>query len=180
MVGARAGIMIAMRLFLACALLAACTSEPEPAFGLVGVVQNQLQSGSTIGLWQVQQPRIYTYKFGDGEASRIEFGISYPTDPPPAALDARGFGVGLVGQLPGIATTPTGEIDVDNIRLIGLSTDSAVIFKTPGASDPAWLDQFPDGYSCGVCDRDASPNGFVPADCTFVTVVGFFGPPCAW
>jgi len=171
-------------IILACAcssVVSGCATDPPPAFGLVGVVDDQFEQGSTIGLWKVTDPSAYTYKFGDGQATPTEFGISFRIDPPPAqAIDGDGVGVAFIGLLPGIATVVEGEVEPANLRLIGMSTESAVIFRSPQSNGPAWTDRFPEGYACGVCDRSAQPNTFVPADCTFVTIERIFDNPCAY
>lgn len=59
-----------------------------------------------------------------------------------------------------------------------MTPDSAVIFKTIDAAGPAWIDDFPDGFSCAVCDRNAQPALFRAADCTFVTIERIFDNPC--
>ena len=83
-------------------------------------------------------------------------------------------------MLPGLATAPEGEIDPARINQIGGSTDTAVIFKTSGATGPAWLADFPDGFSCAICLREQQPDGFAPVDCTFVTVEPVFTNRCTW
>jgi hypothetical protein len=159
-------------------LAAACSSEPAPAFLAFGVVEGQFETGSTIGLW-TQPGR--TVKFGDGEASTIEFEIGFRIDPPlPATLDDDGIGVAMIGMLPGRATIAEGEIDPTQLQLIGLSTDTAVIYKTVPGNGPAWSTQFPVGYSCGVCNRGDSPATYTPADCTFVTIEPVVSDPCVW
>ena len=160
--------------------LAACSSDPNAAFGFEGVVQDELVTGSAIGLWTSAQPTVHTFKFGDGQATPTAFGLGFRFDPPlDGALDTDGIGVAQIGMLPGVATVPDGDVDTTQLNLIGLSTDSAVIYKSPGATGPAWTDAFPDGYACGVCVR-GTPDTFTPADCTFVTIERFFSDPCRW
>lgn len=160
--------------------LTACSSQELPAFTAFGPVQNVLQPGSTLGLWDVRTPEPLTYNFGTGQASTIEFFIDFDAEPPDAALEAGQFGVAFVGMLPGNAIAPEGPVEPGDLRLIGSSTDSAVIFKQPGASGPAWLAEFPDGFACGLCVRDEQPNRFAPVDCTFVTIEAAFLDRCMW
>ncbi len=159
----------------------ACTPQEDPlAFGFLGPVENVFQGGSTIGLWEVRTPEPLTYKFGDGQATASEFSLEFRLEPPDEALENGEFGVGFVGMLPGLATAPEGEIDPERINQIGGSTDTAVIFKRPGATGPAWLADFPDGFSCAICLREQQPDGFAPVDCTFVTVEPVFTNRCTW
>lgn len=161
--------------------LAACTAEEDPpAFGFAGPVEAVFQGGSTIGLWDVRTPAPVTYKLGDGRASPSEFFLEIPVEPPAAALENGEFGVMFVAMLPGLATAPEGEVDAAQFNQIGGSTDTAVIFKTPGATGPAWLAEFPDGFSCALCLREDQPDGFAPVDCTFVTVEPAFTNRCTW
>lgn len=159
-------------------VLAACSSEAPLAFEVFGPVEDQFQAGSTIGIWTLPDR---TVKFGDGQASPFEFEIGFRLDPPlPGTLDDSGIGVAMVGMLPGRATINEGEIDPSVPQLIGLSTDSAIIYKSPGALGPTWTQAFPDGYSCGVCDSTELPDTYVPADCTFVTIERVVAEPCTW
>jgi len=159
--------------------MTACQAEPPPvAFEMFGVVHNEGVTGSTIGLWVLPDR---TVKFGEGDAGIDIFSISFRLDPPiPEALDGNGIGVGFVGMLRGLAIAPEGEIDPTAIQLIGLSTDSAVIYKTLPGDGPFWITRFPLGYSCGVCDRGITPNAWIPADCTFVTIEPVFDNPCGF
>lgn len=168
-----------MRASLAIAL-AACSPPDDPAaFALLGPVDGVFQGGSTIGLWEVRTPVPRTYKFGDGQATPSEFDLGFTTDPPAEALEAGAFGVAFVGMLPGLATLPDGEV-TGPINLIGGSTDTAVIFKPAGATGPAWLADFPAGFSCALCLREQQPDGFAPVDCTFVTVEAALFDRCVW
>jgi hypothetical protein len=161
--------------------LVACTPQDDPpAFGFLGPVENVFQGGSTIGLWEVRTPSPLTYKFGEGQATAREFSLEFRLDPPDEALEDSEFGVGFVAMLPGLATAPEGAVDPNMINQIGGSTDTAVIFKKPGATGPAWLADFRDGFSCAICLREEQPDGFAPVDCTFVTVEPGFTNRCTW
>lgn len=161
-------------------LVGCAPQEDPPAFAFLGPVQNVFQQGSTIGLWEVRTPAPLTFKFGDGQATPTEFALEFLREPPADALEAGQFGVGFVGMLPGLATVPEGEVEPAQLNLIAGSTDGVVIFKTPGATGPAWLNDFPDGFSCGFCLRDQQPDGFGPVDCTFVTIEGARNDICVW
>lgn len=169
-----------MRALLLISLVACGPQDDPPAFGFLGPVENVFEGGSTIGLWEVRTPEPLVYKFGDGQATSREFSLEFRLEPPEEALEAGEFGVGFVAMLPGRATAPEGEIRPQTLNQIGGSTDTAVIFKTPGATGPAWLADFPDGFSCAICLREQQPDGFAPVDCTFVTVEPVFINRCTW
>ncbi len=168
-----------VREFLLIAVASCAPVEDPPEFAFLGPVQNVMRSGSTIGLWEVRTPEPIAFKFGDGQATLSEFALSFRVEPPDDALEAGQFGVGFVALLPGLATLPDGPVD-GRIVVIGGSTDTAVIFKKPGATGPAWLASFDDGFSCGICLREEQPDGFAPVDCTFVTIEGAFDNRCVW
>jgi len=149
-------------------------------FAVFGPVNNVLDQGSAIGLWEVRTPAPITFKLGDGRAFPSEFSLEFFREPPEDALEAGQFGVAFVAMLPGLSTVPDGEIAPAMLNQIGGSTDTAVIFKTPGAVGPGWLASFPDGFSCALCLREDQPDGFAPVDCTFVTIERAFSNRCTW
>jgi hypothetical protein len=163
-------------------LIAACgPDEGDPAFAFLGEVADQRDRGSVIGLFTVTTPVAYTFKFGSGSATPLQFGLEFLTDPPAEAIDGNGIGVALVGELPGLSAIPDGEVDVDALRLIGLSTDTAVVFKTEAAAGPAWATAFPTGFSCGRCVRVVDgPDELEPVNCTFVVIERAIEDPCVW
>jgi hypothetical protein len=169
-----------MRLALV-VVLAGCGVDPtDEAFGFLGQVEDLEQSASTIGLWIVSEPPpVHTYKLGDGSAVVNQFDISFDTEPPEPALNAGGFGVAQIGLLPGLATVPDGSVDVGNLRLIGLTTNHAVVFKRPGATGPAWVAAFPDGFSCGRCVRGPIDE-LEPTPCALVVAERVIVDPCVW
>jgi hypothetical protein len=161
-------------------LLAACTPDDEIAFGMVGEVADSFGRGSTLGIWTVSRGP-YTYKFGSGASSPTIFDLAFRSDPPLDAIDSFGIGVAQVGMLPGIATVPDGVIMLEDLALIGLSAETAIIFKTPGSFGNGWSDAFPDGFSCGQCVHETdAPDHFVPIDCTFVVIETSFVDQCVW
>lgn len=146
---------------------------------MLGVVDDVFEPGTALGLFEVRTPEPITYKLGDGQATPAEFSLEFRLDPPAEALEPTGFGVAYVGMLPGLATVPDGPVE-GRLRLIGMSTDTVVIYKSPGATGPAWLADFPDGFSCGLCLREQQPDGFAPVDCTFVEIEFPFTNVCVW
>lgn len=163
---------------------AGCAAAPDDeAFGLIGEVADQTENGSSIGLWLVSSPPpAYYFKLGDGSTAGNQFGLAFPTDPPADAINDDGIGVALVGLLPGIATIGDGVVELSQLRLIGLTTNHAVIFKTPEATGAEWAVQFPAGFSCGRCVRDAGDglDAFEPTPCVLIVIEAVFDDPCRW
>lgn len=166
-----------------CALivgLSACADPDEDAFRFVGEVADFPGNGSTIGLFDIPGMTAF-YKFGDGSTVFNQFDLAFETEPPIEALDAGGFGVAYVGLLPGLATVPEGPVDPGLIALRGISENHAIIFKTPGATGPEWLDGFPDGFTCAQCVRPGTAlETFEPVGCTFVVAQAFAQTVCNW
>jgi hypothetical protein len=170
------GYHLSMRAFVLVAL-AACSPTDDVEFAFLGTVVGVNQGGSTIALWEVHTPEPYSFKFGDGQATPAQFDLGFRLEPPDDALEGD-FGVGIAVMLPGLSTAPEGPLDPAQLNAIGRSSN-AVIFKRPGATGPAWLDEFADGFSCGFCVRDTAPATFAPVDCTFVEIRPF-NDPCNW
>jgi hypothetical protein len=162
------------------ALLACCAPDPPDAvFGFAGRIEDTQQRASTIGLF-VLPPEPMHYKLGDGTTVIGQFDLFFARNPPSAALD-RGVGVALVGLLPGIATLPDGPVDITEIRLIGITTEHAVVFKRPDVTEPAWIRRFDEGFSCGRCVRiPDAPDELEPVDCALVTIQAYGTNPCRW
>jgi hypothetical protein len=178
---------VAIRRFsYVCAItLAACSDgPPEPIFAVVGPTHNQTDAASAVGLFQVTADPAYTFKFGDGPTDALDglYELDFKTDPPEDALNAGGFGVAQVALLRGNRTTlPDGVVDLQ-FELDGLSTQSAIVFRAPGALGPDWTLAFPEGWSCGACQQVGAgmPDIFVPTACENVVVERFVAQSCAW
>jgi len=171
-----------MRFGVLAIVLCACGTELTEEFGFVGEVADHDQNASTVGLFVVSSASpVYFYKLGDGTTVANQFDLSFETEPPPDAINSDGIGVALIGLLPGLATIPDGVVEQQPL-LIGLSINHAVIFKTPGATGPAWSQQFPVGFSCARCVREAvALDTFEPAPCELVVVQALlFDDRCAW
>jgi hypothetical protein len=171
-----------MGAFVACLASACGLDPPDEEFGFVGEVADSSQNASAIGLFFVSSATpVYVYKLGDGSSVLNQFDISFETVPPPEALNSDGIGIAQIGLLPGIATVPDGIVDESGLRLIGLTSEHAVIFKSAGAVGPAWTQQFPEGYSCAQCVRDpVALDTFEPTLCALVVAERVFPDPCAW
>ncbi|HEU0034749.1 MAG TPA: hypothetical protein VFQ53_29195 [Kofleriaceae bacterium] len=172
-----------MRMVATLALLAACSDGTHEEFGFVGEVADQTRNGSVIGLFVVSTADpVYLYKLGDGSTVGSQFDISFDTVPPPEAINADGVGIAELGMLPGLSTIPDGVVAQSDLRLIGLSINTAVIYKAPGAAGPAWSTSFPEGFACARCVDD--PTGgldtFEPIDCSFVVVEAVTSGGCGW
>ena len=163
-----------------CCALVACSADPEPiAFGFAGRIEDTQQRASTVGLFD--RPDRSYFKLGDGTTVIGAFDLAFPREPPEAALETGGFGVALVGLLPGLATLPDGSVERGSINLIGLTERHAVIFKQPGALGPAWLEAFPEGFSCGEClTGSGTLEEFAPVDCGLVVIQAFAQRTCRW
>jgi hypothetical protein len=151
-------------------VLAACGPGPEAeAFGFVGELRNHPQRGTVISLWMVgTADPSYLFKFGDGTTVLDQFDMSYPSDPPAAAINSDGVGVAMMALLPGLATLPDGRTSLDELVLDGLTQAHAVVWKAPGAIGPAWAAAFPEGFSCGACLPGTSLDALGPVDCSFL------------
>ncbi|MBS1122151.1 MAG: hypothetical protein H6Q90_4379 [Deltaproteobacteria bacterium] len=164
--------------------LAACGSGPaDEAFGFVGEVADATQNGSVLGLFVVSStPPSRLYKLGDGSTVANQFDISFHAEPPADALNDDGVGVAVLGLLPGFATVADGAVDQGDLRLIGLSANHAVIFKTAGAAGPTWSQPFPSGFSCGACVHDPAGglDTFEPTACDRVVIEATIAAQCAW
>lgn len=171
-----------MRWVLAAMLAGACGPGPEDeAFGFTGETRDLDRNGVIISLWVVSSADPdYVYKFGHGSTVSNQFDVSYPSDPPPDAVNDGGVGVALLGFLPGLSTIPDGVTDPSRLRLLGISPNHAVIWKDVGAIGPAWNALFPTGWSCAQCVRNTPPllDTWEPVDCSFVIVHSTLAGQC--
>lgn len=167
-------------LLIACAL-AGCTDPPDQAFVVDGFVDVAVPpTGSVIGLWTIPGAAA-AYKLGDGIRVGARFTLGFETDPPAAALGADGIGVALAVMLPEFATVPDGPVE-DRLGVLGLSANTAVIYKRGDATGPAWAAAFPPRFSCAQCVR--SPTGGLDTweltPCAAVIIEGPADPTCQW
>ena len=163
-------------------LLAACSDPPSQAFvvdGFVDVTMNP--SASVIGLWELATDPPRYYKFGDGIRIDRRFTLGFDTEPPPGALNPDGIGVAYVIMLPEFTTVPDGLVDEDSLGVLGISGDTAVVYKLADATGPAWSAPLAPRFSCVQCIRDANGlDRFEQIACASVLVEGPGVPLCNW
>lgn len=166
---------------LAVALAAGCADPGTAVFGVDGFVDVALpQRGSVIALWTVKSATpSYVYKYGDGIRVGSQFALGWDEDPPIEALDTGGLGVAVFALLPEFTTVPDGKVDPDDLPIMGISSDTAVVYKTSGVPGPTWSAPLPPRFSCGSCLAPASP-GFELAPCAAVIIENPAAPLCPW
>ncbi len=161
-----------------------CGPGPDDElFGFVGEVADASENGTALGLFVVSStPPVYVYKLGDGSSVANQFDISFDAEPPTEAINSDGVGVAQIGLLPGLATVTDGVVVPDELRLVGITTNHAIIFKAAGAVGPAWSQLFPPGFSCAHCVRDTADglDTFEPAPCDRVVIEASQANPCVW
>lgn len=158
---------------MAILLVAACTrGEPSAqAFVVDGFVNvPTVSAGSVIGLWERAGAPATFYKLGDGPTLDNEFTLGFPTDPPPGALNADGIGVAYVLLLPELTTLPDGPVTLASLPAQGISTNGAIIYKTPDATGPAWSRDLPLRFSCVQCVRASGLDTFALQPCASILV----------
>lgn len=162
--------------------LVACTDPPKQAFVVDGYVDFATHPrGSVIGLWEIPGSPPRYYKLGDGVTLNSVFTLGFDYDPPPEALGADGIGVAYVIMLPELTTVPDGPLNPAALGELGVSSDTAVIYKQANAAGPAWSASFPTRFSCAQCIRN--PNGVDTYEliaCAGVLVETVGSPLCNW
>jgi hypothetical protein len=145
---------------------------PAPASGIV-VVAWVVSSGSPD----------YVYKFGQGASTETHYMVSFTGDPPAAALNSYGVGVGILAILaPGTTLPPDGIVSESAFNGAKFSTDYGIIFKAPNATSPAaWMQSFPQGFACGHCVRAATGfDSFEVTQCGNVQILTNPLGVCNW
>jgi hypothetical protein len=163
--------------------LVACSDPPKQAFvvdGYVNVVTDP--HASVIGLWQIPGSPAKYYKLGDGVRLSGRFTLGFDTDPPPEALGPDGIGVAYVAMLPELTTVPDGFVNMAAIGIIGISGETAIIYKQATATGPAWSTELIARFSCAQCVRNqgTKKDEFTLVPCAYVVVEGPASPTCAW
>jgi hypothetical protein len=144
-------------------------------FEVSGVVTGSTSPGKVAVLWAVSSGSPdYTYKFGDGNALVAGFTLSLTADPPAAAINSYGIGVGVVGLFATGTTIPDGVFNAATYPPLGFSGDYAIIWKDPTAAGLGqWDTAFAPRYSCGKC-KLAQPgmtfDSFELTPCANVTI----------
>ncbi len=164
------------------AALAGCNGGPQEAFvvdGFVDVAPNP--RAAVIGLFELPTTPPTYYKLGDGVRLDRNFTLGFDTDPPRDALGPDGVGVAYVVMLPELTTVPDGPVDPATLGILGISSDTAVIYKLADATAPAWASPFAPRFSCAQCQRSSNGlDSFTLAACASVLVEGPASPTCNW
>ncbi len=133
---------------------------PAPPPGSKAIVLWPVSSGSPD----------YTYAFGAGSSSGTDVYVTFTTDPPLEALNSGKLGVGIVGLVDASVDIPEGKLAKGAIKSFTyFAPDHAVIFRntTESAVSTGWDMSFPQGFSCGVCERhDSGFDSFTKVDCS--------------
>jgi len=162
--------------------VAACSDPPKEAFVVDGFVDVATSPNAwVIGLWELRGSPARYYKQGDGLRLNARFTLGFDTDPPPEALNSDGIGVAMVAMLPELTTVPDGFVDSATLGILGLSANTAIIYKEFDATGPAWTQSFGPRFSCAQCVRN--PNGLDTYEliaCASVIVEGPADPLCNW
>jgi hypothetical protein len=162
--------------------LVACSEPPKKAFVVDGYanVTNDPHA-SVIGLWQIPGSPAKYYKLGDGVRLNTQFTLGFDTDPPPEALGPDGIGVAYVAMLPELTTIADGFVNMGAIGIVGISGETAVIYKEGRATGPAWSTSFAPRFSCAQCVRNQGrTDDFTLEACANVSIEGPASPTCAW
>ena len=167
---------------IAILLVAACSDPPKQAFvvdGFVDIATNP--SASVIGVWEIAGNPPTHYKLGDGVRLYEQFTLGFDIDPPPEALNPDGVGVALVIMLPELTTVPDGPVDLGRLGALGVSANTAIVYRTGTSDGPAWSDAMPLRFSCARCVRSGSNlDTYELAPCASVLVQSPVTPLCAW
>lgn len=139
--------------------------------------------GATFVAWVVSSGSPdYIYKFGEGTHTGTTFMVTLGTVPPPAAINSYGLAVGLVVVATAGTQPPDGMIDESALGGAAYSPNHAIIYKATGATGVDWMNDFPEGYACGVCvpDGNGTFDSFAPTACSNVEVVQGAEDGCNW
>ena len=135
-------------------------------------------SASVKTIWSVSSGSPdYAYAYGDGTSSNATFSTNFPMDPPAEALNADIVGVGILVLYTEGMTPADGKLASEAeifANAIGAAGQYAVIFKVKDDPlAPAWVKDFPAGYSCakGVpAPSGGTFDSFAPVDCAEVEI----------
>jgi hypothetical protein len=157
----------------------------KPVFSAQGHVSGAGGGGVLAVVWSVTTASPdYAYRFGKAaQIGSASFIVSFSSEPPDAALNSDGIGVGYVALFPVGSVLTDGELPSD-LTLLGFTARHAIIYRKPG-SEPQrwWSSQFPPGYACGLCappPAGQSFEGYKPTVCTSLELVLSPGDSCSW
>jgi hypothetical protein len=168
---------------IAILLLVACSDPPRQAFVVDGFVDvTTSPNASVIGVWEIAGTPPKYYKHGDGVRLNRQFTLGFETDPPAAALNPDGVGVAFAVMLPELTTLPDGPLgSLSSLPALGISSDTAIVYRTATSDGPAWADALPPRFSCVQCVRDGTGlDTYVLAPCASVLIEGPASARCTW
>jgi hypothetical protein len=169
------------RTAISCLVAAGCTDAPRQAFVVDGFVDVATDPhASVIGLWEIPGTPPKYYKLGDGVRLNARFTLGFDVDPPPEALGPDGIGVALVAMLPELTTVPDGFVNQASLVILGVSSDTAIIYRTATSTGPAWTSSFNARFSCGGCVRTTAPHSYELIGCASVLVEPRGSELCTW
>jgi len=158
---------------------------------LQGVATSESQpppAGSKVALlWSVTSGSpdyTYSQRAGTAEADKAAVNASVP---PAEALNGGKLGVAVVTVFKADATVADGKLEEDTYEssALSISADYAVIYRasTEPAVKNGWDVNFPQGYSCGKCQKaETGFDSFVPVSCSEIKLVPVSAKPrvCNW
>lgn len=158
---------------------------------LQGVATSESQpppAGSKVALlWQVTSGSpdyMYSQNAGTADADKAAVNASVP---PADALNAGKLGIAFVTVFKAETTLADGKINEDTYEsaALSISPDYAVIYRatTETVLKNGWDANFPQGYSCGKCQRaEKGFDNFVPVSCSEIKLVPVSSKPkvCNW
>lgn len=155
----------------------ALPDAPPGAFIVPGTITGDgARAGDFNGLFTVKigQPSLYSLGLGrstDGATFRLPM----PPSPPTAAQNGGTTATAYVVMTELDDSIENGQISEDvSARIIGISPDHMIVYRSaPFVTQFPWEDQFPSGWSCGLCQQNpvaGMPDSLTPVDCSQTVV----------
>lgn len=134
------------------------------------------RAGDLNGLFIVQigQPCLHSHGLGrstDGQSFRLPM----PPSPPQAAQNGGTTATAYVVLTEIDDSIEPGQADSsDQEKIIGLSPDHMIVYRSaPFVTQFSWEEDFPSGWSCGLCQRspvEGMADSLTPVDCSETVV----------
>jgi hypothetical protein len=108
------------------------------------------------------------YKYGEGPATATSFSLSIDEPLPTEATLGGILSVGIAVLIPSSVSIPNGVVTDPNFGgdVLGLAGQYAIIYRVNSTPTGLWVDQFPDGVSCGQCvPATTGFDTFTPVPC---------------
>jgi hypothetical protein len=123
---------------------------------------------------QIGEAGLHSHGLGrsvDGET----FTLPLPASPPTAAQNGNNTATGYIIMTEIDDDLGTGRVEADaQSKIIGVSPDYMAVYRAaPFVTPFPWEDEFPPGWSCGLCQRSpvqGNPDSLTPIDCEDVVV----------